>query len=114
MYLCSCLKKLTISYHCYPRLNHIVDTLWLLSQDHFPTESSVLRIARSNFNVATNVPRHEHFVVGLYLFSNGPYPLQCEIPLTLGEAHGITAVFHTNIEQDLPMTLCQTFLNVLS
>lgn len=107
-------KKLTISHNCYPRLDHVVDTLRLLSQDHLATESGVLCIARSDFNVTTNIPRHEHFVVGLYLFAYNIYPRQCEIPLVFGEAHGVAAVFHSNIEQDLPMALCQAFLDMLS
>jgi len=108
------LEALTISYNCYPRLDDIVDTLRLLSQDHLATQAKLLRIARSDFDVTANIPRHEHLVVGFYLLAGNLYPLQGKLPLVLSEAHGVTAVFQANIEQGLPMALGQAPLDMLS
>jgi len=85
-----------------------------LPQEHLPAEARVFCIARSDLNVAANIPRHQQLVVSLDLFADKPYSLQCKLPEVLGEGHVVSCIFQANIEQDLAMALGQTLLDVLS
>lgn len=108
------LASIDIAHDSNARLNDLVNVLRTVSYDHLPTEASVFRIPRADLNIAANIPGHQGLVVGLDEFADGAYPLEGKVPVLLGEAHALTTVLESNIEQDLAVALGQALLDVLS
>lgn len=108
----SALACIDVSDDRYSRLDHMVNTLWLLSQDHLATVTRVFGIARPDLYIAADVPRHEHLVVCFQLLARSVYPLERKLPRLFREAHGFAIVLNTNIEEHFSMALYESLLDV--
>jgi hypothetical protein len=111
----SALARVHIAHDGDARLDDVVDARGPPPQHQLPARARVLRVAGADLDrgIGPHVPRHEQRAVGPGRVARGAHPLQREVPVRHGEAHGVAAVLEAEVEEGLAVALDQAGLDVL-